>query len=90
MKFSGSWLRKLVVDLQYSDEELAHKLTMAGLELESVAPVAPFFDKVMVAQVVSIQKHVNADRLNVCKVDAGTQSGESLQIVCGAQNVKKE
>lgn len=89
MKFSGSWLRKLVVDLQYSDEELAHKLTMAGLEVESVAPVAPFFDKVMVAQVVSIQKHVNADRLNVCKVDAGTQSGESLQIVCGAQNVKE-
>lgn len=89
MKFSGSWLRKLVVDIQYSDEELAHKLTMAGLEVESVAPVASFFDKVIVAQVVSVQKHVNADRLNVCKVDAGTQSGELLQIVCGAQNVKE-
>ncbi|MBV6390436.1 MAG: Phenylalanine--tRNA ligase beta subunit [Nitrosomonas europaea] len=88
MKFSGNWLRKLV-DLQYSDEELAHKLTMAGLEVESVAPVAPFFDKVVVAQVVSVQKHANADRLNVCKVDVGTQSDGFLQIVCGAQNVKE-
>lgn len=89
MKFSGSWLRKLV-DFQYSDEELAHKLTMAGLEVESVVSVAPFFDNVVVARVVSIQKHVNADRLNVCKVDVGTQSDELLQIVCGAQNVKKD
>lgn len=88
MKFSGRWLRKLV-DFQYSDHELAHKLTMAGLEVENLVSVAPFFDKVVVAHVISIQKHPDADRLNVCKVDAGDQSRELLQIVCGAQNVRE-
>ncbi len=86
MKFSGNWLRKLV-DFQYSDEELAHKLTMAGLEVENVVPVAPFFDKVVVAEVISVQRHENADRLSVCKVNVGNHSGEFLQIVCGAPNV---
>ncbi|MXS80756.1 phenylalanyl-tRNA synthetase beta subunit [Nitrosomonas eutropha] len=86
MKFPGNWLRKLV-DYQCSDEELAHKLTMAGLEVESVVPVAPFFDKVVIAEVMSVQKHANADRLRVCKVDVGNYSDEPLQIVCGAQNV---
>lgn len=86
MKFPGNWLRKLV-DYQCSDEELAHKLTMAGLEVESVVPVAPFFDKVVVAEVVSVQKHANADRLNVCKVDVGNHADGFLQIVCGARNV---
>lgn len=86
MKFSGNWLRKLV-DYQCSNEELAHKLTMAGLEVESVTPVAPFFDKVVIAEVISVQKHENADRLNVCRVDVGSHSDESLQIVCGAPNV---
>lgn len=59
MKFSGNWLRKLV-DHQCSNEELAYKLTMAGLEVESVVPVAPFFDRVVIAEVVSVQKHTNA------------------------------
>jgi len=86
MKFSGNWLRKLV-DYQCSNEELAHKLTMAGLEVESVTPVAPFFDKVVIAEVISVQKHENADRLNVCRVDVGSHSDEFLQIVCGAPNV---
>ncbi len=88
MKFSVSWLRKLV-NIQYSNEALAHKLTMAGLEVESVTSVAPFFDKVVAARVLSVQKHVNADRLNVCKIDVGAWSDEPLQIVCGAQNVKE-
>lgn len=88
MKFSVSWLRELV-NIQYFNEELAHKLTMAGLEVESVTPVAPFFEKVVVARVLSIQKHANADRLNVCKVDVGAWSDEPLQIVCGAPNVKE-
>jgi len=62
---------------------------MAGLEVENLVSVAPFFDSVVVAHVISIQKHPNADRLNVCKVDAGDQSRELLQIVCGAQNVRE-
>ncbi len=59
---------------------------MAGLEVEEVGPVAPPFDKIVVAHVLSTERHPNADRLNVCQVDAGT--GETLQIVCGAPNVK--
>ena len=86
MKFSENWLR-ILVDPPCSSEELAHSLTMAGLEVESVAPVAHKFDKVVVAEITAIQKHANADRLNVCLVDVGSSTGEPLQIVCGAQNV---
>jgi len=84
MKFSESWLRTLV-DPQLSSEELSHLLTMAGLEVEELAPVAPAFDKVVVAQVLDVVKHPDADRLNVCQVDIG--SGTPQQIVCGAPNV---
>ena len=64
MKFSESWLRSLV-DTSLPSEELAHLLTMAGLEVEELAPVAPVFDKVVVAQVLSREKHPDADRLNL-------------------------
>jgi phenylalanyl-tRNA synthetase beta chain len=86
MKFSENWLR-ILVDPPCSSEELAHSLTMAGLEVESVAPVAHKFDKVVIAEITAIQKHANADRLNVCLVDVGSNTSEPLQIVCGAQNV---
>lgn len=86
MKFSESWLRTLV-NPSCSSEELAAMLTMAGLEVESVVPVAPFFDKVVIAEVMAIQKHANADRLKVCKVNVGNHADGPLQIVCGAQNV---
>jgi phenylalanyl-tRNA synthetase beta chain len=86
MKFSENWLR-ILVDPPCSSEELAHSLTMAGLEVESVASVAHKFDKVVVAEITAIQKHANADRLNVCLVDVGSNTSEPLQIVCGAQNV---
>lgn len=85
MQFSESWLRSLV-NPSLSSEELAHLLTMAGLEVESVSAVAPAFDKVVVAQVLTKEKHPGADRLNVLTVDAG--QGEALTIVCGAQNVR--
>ncbi len=85
MQFSESWLRSLV-NPSLSSEELAHLLTMAGLEVEGVSEVAPAFDKVVVAQVLTKHKHPDADRLNVLSVDAG--QGEALTIVCGAQNVK--
>lgn len=84
MKFSESWLRTFVNPSLASDE-LGHLLTMAGLELEELDPVAPPFTKVVVAQVLEVVKHPDADRLNVCQVDIG--SGTPVQIVCGAPNV---
>ena len=84
MKFSESWLRTLV-DPQLSSEELAHQLTMAGLEVEELDPVAPHFNDVVVAQVLEVTRHPDADRLNVCRVDTGR--GEPTTIVCGASNV---
>lgn len=84
MKFSENWLRTYV-NPDLDSDQLAHRLTMAGLEVEALESVAPPFDKVVVAEVLSLEKHPNADRLNVCKVDVG--AGEPLQIVCGATNV---
>jgi phenylalanyl-tRNA synthetase beta chain len=84
MQFSESWLRTLV-NPSLSGEELSHLLTMAGLEVEERVPVAPAFEKVVVAQVLSKDKHPDADRLNVLSVDVG--QAEPLTIVCGAQNV---
>ena len=85
MQFSENWLRTLV-DPALTSDELSHLLTMAGLEVEDVEPVAPPFNNVVVAQVMQVEKHPNADRLNVCQVDAGT--GTLLNIVCGAPNVR--
>lgn len=83
MQFPESWLRSLV-NPDISTEELSHRLTMAGLEVEETNPVAPTFTGVVVARIVSAEPHPNADKLRVCQVDAGT--GETLQIVCGAPN----
>ncbi|MDP2827922.1 MAG: phenylalanine--tRNA ligase subunit beta [Sulfuricellaceae bacterium] len=83
MKFSENWLRSYV-NPKLDSEQLAHALTMAGLEVEALEAVAPAFDKIVVAEVLSLEKHPNADRLNVCLVNTG---GEPLQIVCGASNV---
>ena len=84
MKFSESWLRTLV-DPKLTSEQLSHLLTMAGLEVEELDPVAPAFDHVVVAQVLEVVKHPDADRLNVCRVDTG--NGTPSTIVCGAPNV---
>ncbi|MBU0622528.1 MAG: phenylalanine--tRNA ligase subunit beta [Gammaproteobacteria bacterium] len=84
MQFSESWLRTLV-NPSLSSEELSHLLTMAGLEVEEMTSVAPAFDKVVVAQVLSKEKHPDADRLNVLTVNVGQT--EPLTIVCGAGNV---
>ena len=84
MKFSENWLRTYV-NPSLNSEELAHALTMAGLEVEALEPAAPPFDKVVIAEVKSVTRHPDADRLNVCEVDAG--QGALLQIVCGAANV---
>jgi phenylalanyl-tRNA synthetase beta chain len=84
MQFPESWLRSMV-DPALTTQELAQLLTMSGFEVESCNPVAPPFSKVVVAQVRAVEKHPNADRLTLCKVDAGT--GQLLSIVCGAPNV---
>ena len=83
MKISEQWLREWV-NPDVSTQALADEITMAGLEVDSIEPAAGEFNNVFVAQVKEVEKHPDADKLNVCKVDAG---GELLQIVCGASNV---
>ncbi len=83
MQFSELWLRSFVSP-DLDTDQLGHLLTMAGLEVEEQDGVAAVFSKVVVAQIVEAEKHPNADKLRVCKVDAG--QGELLQIVCGAPN----
>jgi phenylalanyl-tRNA synthetase beta chain len=83
MKFSEHWLRTLV-DPPLASDELAHRLTMAGLEVEDNAPAAPPFRGVVVGRVLGVARHPHAERLTVCQVDVGR--GEPLSIVCGAPN----
>jgi phenylalanyl-tRNA synthetase beta chain len=85
MKFSESWLREWV-NPTLKREQLCEKLTMAGLEIESAIPIAEKFSGVIVAQVVAVTPHPEADRLNVCEVNIG--KSKNLTIVCGASNVK--
>ncbi|MDP3026061.1 MAG: phenylalanine--tRNA ligase subunit beta [candidate division Zixibacteria bacterium] len=84
MKVSYKWLKELV-DFNWSAEELADKLTFAGLEVESIEPWGTSLDKVIVGQIKKIEKPPDAEKLSVCQVDAGR---EVLQVICGAKNVK--
>ncbi len=84
MKVTLNWLKQYV-DFNWSPEELTERLTMLGLEVEGVQKISGAFDGIVVAQVVSRDKHPNADKLSVCRVNDG--NGER-QIVCGAQNFK--
>ncbi|HKX43525.1 MAG TPA: phenylalanine--tRNA ligase subunit beta [Burkholderiaceae bacterium] len=85
MQFPESWLREFC-DPPITSAQLAELLTMSGMEVEEARPAAPPFSKVVVAEVVAVERHPNADRLSVCQVDAG--AGETLNIVCGAPNVR--
>ncbi len=85
MQFSENWLRSLV-NTDLDSQALSHALTMAGLEVEEMQPVAAPFSKVVVAKILSAEKHPDADRLQICKVDVGL--AEPLQIVCGAVNAR--
>jgi phenylalanyl-tRNA synthetase beta chain len=87
MQFSESWLRALV-NPPLSTDELCHLLTMAGLEVEECRPASADFSSVVVARVLSVEKHPDADKLKLCKVDTGEHG--VLQIVCGAPNVAAE
>ena len=84
MKITLNWLRQYV-HFDWSAEELARRLTLLGLEVEAMQKVGGELDGVVVAQVLTRDKHPNADKLSLCRVHDG--SGER-QIVCGAQNFK--
>lgn len=85
MKISENWLRQWANPANTSDE-LGRQLTMAGLELDGSDTVAPEFSGVVVGEVITCEQHPDADRLRVTTVNIGT--GENLQIVCGAPNVR--
>lgn len=88
MQFPESWLREFC-NPPLSTEALADTLTMAGLEVEELRPAAPPFSRIVVGEILEAVQHPNADRLRVCKVDAGEHSpGGPLQIVCGAPNAR--
>ncbi|MGF1723995.1 phenylalanine--tRNA ligase subunit beta [Photobacterium nomapromontoriensis] len=86
MKFSESWLREWVSPAVTTDE-LTHQITMAGLEVDDVLPVAGSFTGVKVGKVVECGQHPDADKLRVTKVDVGAE--ELLDIVCGASNCRQ-
>lgn len=83
MQFPESWLRALV-NPPLSSDELCHLLTMAGLEVEECRPAGADFSNVVVARILSAEKHPDADKLKLCSVDTGEHG--ILQIVCGAPN----
>lgn len=86
MKFNESWLREWVNPAVTTDE-LTHQITMAGLEVDDVLPVAGSFTGVKVGKVVECGQHPDADKLRVTKVDVGAE--ELLDIVCGAPNCRQ-
>ncbi len=86
MQFNVEWLKKWVaIDLDTA--ELSARLTASGLEVESVKPVADDFSGIVVAEIEDCRPHPNADKLQLCTVNAGS-SAEHLQIVCGAPNAR--
>ncbi|MBI5206991.1 MAG: phenylalanine--tRNA ligase subunit beta [Candidatus Firestonebacteria bacterium] len=86
MKVSYNWLREYV-PFNISSEELAARLTSAGLEVEMIHNIGSELQEIIVGKVLSVQKHPNADKLSLCKVDIGE---EKLDIICGASNVQKD
>lgn len=85
MKFSEQWLREWV-NPAISTQQLSDQLTMAGLEVDAVEPVAGPFTEVVVGEIIKAVQHPDADKLRVCKVSVG--QSEPLQIVCGAPNAR--
>ena len=83
MKVSLKWLENYV-DIKLVPEELAEKLTMAGLEVGNIQTIGRTWDKVVVGEVITVDPHPNADRLTLATVDLGT---EQVTVVCGAPNI---
>jgi len=85
MKVSLNWLKDYV-DIRMDIKELVNLLTMAGLEVEGATPKGEGFDKIVIAEILSIRRHPNADRLSLVKVDTGQAK---FSIVCGATNIRE-
>ncbi len=85
MQFSEQWLRTWC-NPKLNTQEMAHALTMAGLEVEEIQSVSNIFEHIVIAVVKDVQPHPNADKLRICMVDVGQNT--LLQIVCGAINVR--
>jgi phenylalanyl-tRNA synthetase beta chain len=84
MNVPESWLRSFC-NPKLSGRELSHRLTMSGIEVENYEPLAPALNGAVIAQVLSVEKHPNADKLTVCTVQAGP---DTFRVVCGAPNVR--
>ncbi len=82
MIVSYNWLREFV-DFDLPPEELAHRLTMAGLEVDAMEYVGEGLDSVIVARLITVEPHPDADRLTLCQVDTGS---DTVPVVCGARN----
>ena len=87
MQISHNWLNSYI-DLPYTPYELEKKLTMAGLEVEKLEFLGSGLEEIIVGKVLDVKEHENADKLHVCQVDCGED--EVYQIVCGADNVRKD
>jgi len=85
VKVPFEWLQEFVV-IDIDSHELAKRLTLRGLEVESIETVSPSFDGVIIGQIKNIEKHPNAEKLSVCVIDTGK---EDLTVVCGAKNIAK-
>ncbi len=85
MNISEQWLREWI-DVDCDTQQLSEQLTMAGLEVEGIESACPGFSGVITAKVETVEKHPDADKLKICQVSTG--SGQSLNIVCGAANVR--
>ncbi|MCK4608992.1 MAG: phenylalanine--tRNA ligase subunit beta, partial [Gammaproteobacteria bacterium] len=88
MKFSEKWLREWV-NPSVSTQELAEQLTMAGLEVAAITPVAGSFSNVLVGKVLQVETHPNAERLHICQIQI-SQEQPALTIICGAKNVRPD
>ena len=84
MRLPLSWLEEFV-RIEAGIDEICRRLTMAGLEVESIDHIDPTFSGVYVARVLKVERHPNADRLSLCDVDAGAAG--HFRVVCGAPNV---
>src|ERR1700722_785923 len=85
MKVSELWLHEWV-NPDLTRAQLSNQLTMAGLEVEELTPVALEFTNVVIGKIVNVQPHPSADNLTICELDVGTK--DHLTIVCGAKNCK--
>ncbi len=87
MNTSLKWIKDLVPGLQASPQEFADAMTLSGTKAEGYEEFDKDLDKIVIGQIIKIERHPDADKLVVCQVDIG--SGESVQIVTGAPNVKE-